>query len=1222
MISSSGNVQLTNGQDALCYNYPLPLPFQNRPGVAIAVRQMQALATMDVFFSVRSVKSDLLTSIAFLIRTQWKYTNWIKISVSFLAEDMSSIEANFFNIDTTSLAGCGQARDVRVLLPFRTPNFQAVKALTFLNGFEISSSTTSNGNTPYEVQVSNVAVNTSGVSLSVTVTSNTKVFSVYLSLIAYDCTLQNVVASNYEYTAYFPNPSLSTALTYPLPNHSLDFYGVTGFLITNTGSSFLFETAFTSSATFTFSTASNFQYLSFNYFFLNPPLCSNCPNYPIYYANACYNSCPSGTFLNGTTCSTCPTGQTWNGNACIPICTGGQVYNPSTGNCQCNQGFFWTGSQCVTCPSGQIWNPQTNQCGCQSGWFWNGNSCIQCTGGQFWNANSNSCVCPQGTQWNGNACVNIVNCYGGQVYNPSTNACQCPSNTYWNGTNCITCGNGQYWNHQTNACACPSGQFWNGTYCASCPNGQYWNPQTNSCGCPSGQFWNGTACISCPNGQFWNSQTNACSCPSGQFWNGTCCSSCPNGQFWNPQTNACSCPSGQYWSGSACIACGNGQFWNPQTNSCACPSGTFWNGYSCISCPAGQYWNAQTNTCSCPPGLNWNGFSCIGCDSGRVWNSQTNACECPSGLNWNGNQCVGCAPGQYWNGNRCISCTGGQIWCEASQSCVCQQGYQWNGTNCILPCPQGQISVDGICQCQTGYYLVNGVCQPQPSCPSGSNWNGTSCVPISCPPGTYWNGSACVTQTNNCPAGTFWDGYCCSAITNQCPPGTSWSGSLCVTNTTQCPLGSYWSGSACVPIQGQCPVGLTWTNGQCQPSGGVCPAGTYFSGQTCIPFTPCTGGRVWSSQLAQCVCPAGSFWNGNSCFTCGGGKVYEGNNGCFCPVGSFYDGSKCSPVTNPQCSSIVNSQWVGGQCICLEGYTAEGLACVCKGIETDGSCDRCYQKPNSDWKFGTCQCIEGYYESVGQCLPLQPNPNPAPVNPSCNVATFFDDQQKRCLPCSDGCLSCSSCYACTQCRPEYTYCAISQLCTEICGDGKRFSLQCDDGNNVNGDGCSSDCQIEVGYNCVGGSPNSKDICTTFKPRSLSITQSGQSHLTNKIVLNVRLNYLPSDLLKSAVDCKNSCNGVLEVAIVKGFNTFVSIKSTYIATTTYSFSIEIDFGREPIGLFTAEIGIKQGIALKYFSGVDTSQKLKVDVNPSFMSLYTGAKKGKRNKKGRKDDDNLH
>ena len=73
-------------------------------------------------------------------------------------------------------------------------------------------------------------------------------------------------------------------------------------------------------------------------------------------------------------------------------------------------------------------------------------------------------------------------------------------------------------------------------------------------------------------------------------------------------------------------------------------------------------------------------------------------------------------------------------------------------------------------------------------------------------------------------------------------------------------------------------------------------------------------------------------------------------------------------------------------------------------------------------------------------------------------------------------------------------------------------MACDDGNNIDGDGCSSDCKIEGGYHCVGGSPNSKDTCSQFLPSALSISQSGQSHIMNKIIINVRVNYLPKELI--------------------------------------------------------------------------------------------------------------
>ena len=54
-----------------------------------------------------------------------------------------------------------------------------------------------------------------------------------------------------------------------------------------------------------------------------------------------------------------------------------------------------------------------------------------------------------------------------------------------------------------------------------------------------------------------------------------------------------------------------------------------------------------------------------------------------------------------------------------------------------------------------------------------------------------------------------------------------------------------------------------------------------------------------------------------------------------------------------------------------------------------------------------------------------------------------------------------------------------QLTLEICGDGLNLgSLECDDGNTNDGDGCSSTCKLESGYECTAqrGGPNiCKDI---------------------------------------------------------------------------------------------------------------------------------------------------
>lgn len=101
-------------------------------------------------------------------------------------------------------------------------------------------------------------------------------------------------------------------------------------------------------------------------------------------------------------------------------------------------------------------------------------------------------------------------------------------------------------------------------------------------------------------------------------------------------------------------------------------------------------------------------------------------------------------------------------------------------------------------------------------------------------------------------------------------------------------------------------------------------------------------------------------------------------------------------------------------------------------------------------------------------------------------------------------------------------------------------------------------------------------------------------------MNVRLNHLPRALLSSANDCRDNCKTVLTSEIVSGFRGAHSISARYIPTTSFIFSIEIDFGKEPIGQFTVEIGINQDLRTQYFSGIDASSKLSVEVNPAFLS----------------------
>lgn len=58
------------------------------------------------------------------------------------------------------------------------------------------------------------------------------------------------------------------------------------------------------------------------------------------------------------------------------------------------------------------------------------------------------------------------------------------------------------------------------------------------------------------------------------------------------------------------------------------------------------------------------------------------------------------------------------------------------------------------------------------------------------------------------------------------------------------------------------------------------------------------------------------------------------------------------------------------------------------------------------------------------------------------------------------------------------------VCKEICGDGKTVTdlFECDDGNNLDGDGCSSICKLEPGFwKCGGGGYSTPHICYDTRP---------------------------------------------------------------------------------------------------------------------------------------------
>ena len=75
--------------------------------------------------------------------------------------------------------------------------------------------------------------------------------------------------------------------------------------------------------------------------------------------------------------------------------------------------------------------------------------------------------------------------------------------------------------------------------------------------------------------------------------------------------------------------------------------------------------------------------------------------------------------------------------------------------------------------------------------------------------------------------------------------------------------------------------------------------------------------------------------------------------------------------------------------------------------------------------------------------------------------------------CDDGdAISLDGCSSICQIETGYTCIGTPSSCTLLCGNGAINAGEgCDDGNNVSSDGCSSLCVVETGYTCTGAPSN-------------------------------------------------------------------------------------------------------------------------------------------------------
>ena len=178
------------------------------------------------------------------------------------------------------------------------------KALTYLNGFEISS-VNPKGTffTPYEVQVVVNSVSTKGLTILISTTSATQIHSLFVSYIAYDPSIKDISAHSVVYDKYIGTRSYQHVAT-PDPTTHLMFCGISSFIVSNTGASFGLSISMNDQGSMA-NSLSNFFYVSWGEFMLNGGRCGQCIGYNIYHEGKCVASCPPGSYYDGNKCVAC-----------------------------------------------------------------------------------------------------------------------------------------------------------------------------------------------------------------------------------------------------------------------------------------------------------------------------------------------------------------------------------------------------------------------------------------------------------------------------------------------------------------------------------------------------------------------------------------------------------------------------------------------------------------------------------------------------------------------------------------------------------------------------------------------------------------------------------------------------------------------------------------------------------------------------------------------------
>ena len=253
------------------------------------------------------------------------------------------------------------------------------------------------------------------------------------------------------------------------------------------------------------------------------------------------------------------------------------------------------------------------------------------------------------------------------------------------------------------------------------------------------------------------------------------------------------------------------------------------------------------------------------------------------------------------------------------------------------------------------------------------------------------------------------------------------------------------------------------------------------------------------------ICPNGYYANdvGLTCEPC----LYD----CF----QCTNASVCSACDNSTDFRVMNTST--SRCLPLPGYYDDGLSHIV-ALACNANCLTCTTSSTY-----CLSCPPGKFLSGTTCVGcVDPNCNNCTTSSNCwaCVVPYSPSAYVCVLNCTlvnGNCTSCSSTptLACTACATGFFLNTTDNTCAVICGDGILASTElCDDGNKVDGDGCSSVCAIETAYFCTGA-VGSRSNCSGCSPNCLNFTSFISCSLCQTIyLLNV-----------TSLNCEPNCSVV-------------------------------------------------------------------------------------------------